>query len=183
MNEQLDVALCNKYPKIFAERHKSMQETAMCWGFEHGDGWYDIIDKLCLNIQGHIDWSRNARVSALRFNRAMARAITGDIKGLEHYYSSRSESYRNKNIEDALIKKEFRPVPDACPQVVAVQVKEKFGTLRFYIDGGDETIFGLIRMAESLSAVTCERCGNKAKTRGGSWLLTLCDEHAKALDK
>ena len=39
------------------------------------------------------------------------------------------------------------------------QVKEKFGTLRFYYQGGDDIIFGMVRMAESMSAKICEDCG------------------------
>ena len=49
MNEELDKQLCEKYPKIFKMRNASMQETCMCWGFEHGDGWFDIIDAACKN--------------------------------------------------------------------------------------------------------------------------------------
>lgn len=30
----------------------------MCWGFEHGNGWYDILDAACSNIQNHVDWKR-----------------------------------------------------------------------------------------------------------------------------
>ena len=36
-----------------------------------------------------------------------------------------------------------------CPQVVVEQVKEKFGGLRFYYQGGDEQIHGMVRMAEA----------------------------------
>ena len=63
------------------------------------------------------------------------------------------------------------------PQLVAVQVKEKFGTLRFYTEGGDEKTDGMIRMAESMSAVTCESCGNRGQLRHGGWIRTLCDQH------
>lgn len=58
MKEELDNQLCEKYPKIFKMRHGSMQETAMCFGFEHGDGWFEIIDTACRNIQHHVDWKR-----------------------------------------------------------------------------------------------------------------------------
>jgi len=44
--------------------------------------------------------------------------------------------------------------------VKAVQVKEKFGTLRFYIDGGDEEVFGMIKMAECMSRNVCEITGD-----------------------
>jgi len=63
------------------------------------------------------------------------------------------------------------------PQVVVQQVKEKFGTLRFYYQGGDEYIAGLVSMAESMSGVTCEKCGNPGTRTGGSWVKTACKEH------
>jgi hypothetical protein len=62
-------------------------------------------------------------------------------------------------------------------QVIVAQMKEKFGTLRFYYDGGDEYIRGLVSMAESLSEITCEECGKPGELRQGGWLKTLCDEH------
>jgi hypothetical protein len=60
-----------------------------------------------------------------------------------------------------------------CPQ--AVQVKEKFGGLRFYTTGGDKYIDGVISMAESMSYCICEKCGNKGKKAQTKWILTLCD--------
>ena len=47
MRKELDEKLCEKYPLIFKNRHADMTETAMCWGFECGDGWFNIIDVLC----------------------------------------------------------------------------------------------------------------------------------------
>jgi len=72
---------------------------------------------------------------------------------------------------------------ELIPQVVVTQVKEKYGTLRFYYDGGDETIDGMVRMAEAMSAITCETCGNLGKMRGRHWFYTACDEHTRAEDK
>jgi hypothetical protein len=60
-----------------------------------------------------------------------------------------------------------------------VQVKEKFGGLRFYYNGGDDYIRGLASMAESMSTSTCEECGAPGKQRGRSWIYTACDAHAK----
>ena len=53
MKRELDEALCAKYPEIFKDRHGDMRETAMCWGFDCGDGWYNIIDTLCRTIKSH----------------------------------------------------------------------------------------------------------------------------------
>jgi hypothetical protein len=58
MNDELDKRLCEKYPKIFRDRMGSMQETCMCWGFDHADGWYNLIDAACINIQSHTNQKR-----------------------------------------------------------------------------------------------------------------------------
>ena len=62
-------------------------------------------------------------------------------------------------------------------QVVVEQIKEKFGGLRFYYQGGDEQVAGMVRMAESWANVACEDCGGIGKRRAGGWVRTLCDVH------
>ena len=63
-------------------------------------------------------------------------------------------------------------------QVEATQVKEKFGTLRFYYIGGDDKIDGMIWLAEYMSSSICEECGStkNVKQRGTSYIKTLCEE-------
>lgn len=147
MRKELDDKLCEKYPEIFIQRHQSMQVTCMCWGFDVGDGWYNILDRLCANIQGHINQS---------------------IKNVKW-----ANEWNKENPDKQ------HEVPKAVGQVEATQVKEKFGTLRFYYNGGDDTIEGMVDMAESMSAVTCEDCGNPGKLVGQGWYSTRCKEHAK----
>jgi hypothetical protein len=61
--------------------------------------------------------------------------------------------------------------------VEAVQVKEKYGGLRFYISGGDDYVDGLIRFAEELSYMTCEQCGStQGVTQTKGWVYTLCNQ-------
>ena len=129
MRKELDEALCKKYPEIFRDRNGDMRTTAMCWGFECGDGWYNVIDAACAMIQ------------------------------------NREYNNRRNGIK--------------MPPVVATQVKEKYGTLRFYYTGGDDYIDGVVAMAEYMSEVTCETCGAPGKLRDSGWVRTLCDEHAK----
>jgi len=63
------------------------------------------------------------------------------------------------------------------------QVKEKFGTLRFYMNKMPQSVQApaheLIREAERRSGVTCEQCGAPGKIRNRSWVTVLCDEHAR----
>jgi hypothetical protein len=138
MNNENTKKLYERYPEIFAGANASIMESAMAWGFCHGDGWYDIIESLCRNIMGYV----NSHNSNLRYSQS-----------------------RGKRLDEKPM-----PIP------VASQVKEKFGTLRFYIDSCDPYIYGLIAMAESMSSVICEICGSKAQTRNDrGWMSTLCD--------
>jgi hypothetical protein len=59
--------------------------------------------------------------------------------------------------------------------IVATQVKEKFGTLRFYVDGGDEEVFRLIDAAEQESATICEVCGAPGTLVMKGWCSTRCE--------
>lgn len=65
------------------------------------------------------------------------------------------------------------------PQIEATQVKEKYGTLRFYYVGGDDNVQGKVSLAESISSKTCEVCGLPGKIEDGGWLVALCEKHRK----
>ena len=60
-----------------------------------------------------------------------------------------------------------------------VQVKEKFGGLRFYISHGTDEMFDAIDKAEETSYTICESCGDAGTLRREGWMQTLCDKHAK----
>lgn len=70
-------------------------------------------------------------------------------------------------------------IPDEIPQVRIEQIKEKFGGLRFYFQGGDKYIDGMVDFAESMSYNICEECGSPGKPRRTGWIRTLCDHHAQ----
>ena len=75
--------------------------------------------------------------------------------------------------------REARPVVE---QVVVAQIKEKFGGLRFYYEGGDDQISGLVRMAESWASHACEECGAPGTQGGQGWIRTLCPTHRAEAD-
>lgn len=129
MRKELDEKLCAKYPLIFADRHGDKKETLMCWGFDCGDGWYWLIDKLCAQLQWNTD----------------------------------------KNNRDG-----------EYPQVVAVQVKEKFGGLCFYVQSATREQYATISFAESLSYGICEHCGTtKNMGRTSGWIRNICEDCSK----
>jgi len=55
-------------------------------------------------------------------------------------------------------------------------MKEKYGTLRFYMSCETDEISDLIAEAEALSSQTCENCGALAKMRGTRWMEVKCDD-------
>jgi hypothetical protein len=70
-----------------------------------------------------------------------------------------------------------RIVNQNIEEVFAEQIKEKFGTLRFYYSGGDERIAGMVEFAEHMSGGICENCGLMTQHVGQvktGWIQTLC---------
>ena len=61
----------------------------------------------------------------------------------------------------------------------ASQVKEKFGTLSFYMTSATDEMWDIISEAEQKSGTICEDCGASGRRRGGGWIRTLCDTCAK----
>lgn len=106
-------------------------------------------------------------------------AKIGNWVPFDKYYDFIQTEDQRKRYMDQLLDSEGRKVPDLVPQVVAAQVKEKFGTLRFYYDGGDSVIEGMVYMAESMSGVTCEVCGAPGTTGGSGYISTKCEVHKK----
>ena len=181
MKPELDKQLCEKYPKIFKNRNASQMESCMHWGLEIGEGWYDIIDVLC-------------QAATYTYTTAiMVDEADGKRLSIAPY------SYTNITTYHFYIKP---------PQLVADQVKEKFGTLRFYHHLEYDTVLlelektgkypelkeimnrynayfdGIVHFAETLSERTCEVTGLKGEmhvTGGGvsGWYKTLNCEYAK----
>jgi hypothetical protein len=77
----------------------------------------------------------------------------------------------------SLVEDHITRLPDEIrSHVQCAQVKEKFGTLRFYMTETTPYINGAIEMAEMMSGDICETCGEKGKRRGGGYILTQCNK-------
>ena len=161
MRRELDEALCTKYPQIFKDRNGNPRDTLMCFGFECGDGWYGIIDTLC-------------------------GLMTSEYRQLKDSYEYAKECLDNggtfpwgKPVTAEEVEEKRLAMEEAEKKIpVAVQVKEKFGGLRFYVGGATDKSHNYITFAESMSYRTCEVCGSPGKTYTNGWHKTLCDIHA-----
>ena len=162
MRRELDEALCSKYPLIFKDRNADMRTTAMCWGLECGDGWYNIIDILCGKLCS--EWlGAKSRYDFIK-----------DKVGKKTYGGSGDIITQGEiDLRKQIMEEEALKVP------VAVQVKEKFGGLRFYVQAATDKHYQYISFAESMSYRTCEECGAPGKTYTDGWHTTLCDIHAE----
>ncbi len=73
---------------------------------------------------------------------------------------------------------------ESWPNVV--QIKEKFGGLRFYFDEKVEIgrVNELVTLAEQRSMEICDTCGQPGELRKDrSWMRTLCDKCAAPEDQ
>lgn len=122
MNKRLQYALVDSFPNLYQGTHRPVMESNMAFGFEVGDGWFNIL------------WE-----------------LSGILEPLG---------------------------------VVASQVKEKYGTLRFYCEGATDEGWVAIDRAEERSKTECEVCGAAAELRTtcssyAGWLYVSCDRHER----
>jgi hypothetical protein len=100
--------------------------------------------------------------------------LMGDVNRLK----DRIQSVYYKDEERDAMRLELAEAEKNIP--VVMQVKEKFGGLRFYVHGATEKQFDYIYFAEHLSYKVCEDCGTMKDVMSYdiSWIRTLCPEHA-----
>lgn len=127
LSPELERRLVEKYPKLFGDYGAPPDKSLLAFGFECGDGWFDLLDTLC------------------------------------------TQPTRLKPAGE-----EDDPLP-----LTVLQVKEKYGTLRFYLGACTDEALALVDFAEAMSARICEACGNRGRTCGTTWLKTLCDSCAR----
>jgi hypothetical protein len=116
MNQENTRKLNERFP--FLTSSGNMNQDLMMFGFECGDGWFQLIWDLC------------------------------------------------EKIEKEGISPHFR----------AMQVKEKFGSLRFYVNIASDEVLNAIDEAEKKSETICELCGEPGRIRNGSWLKCRCEK-------
>ena len=61
----------------------AMQNTAMVFGFQHNDGWYELVNTLCVVIQNIID---NAKLNNTEYVDNLAVSTVKEKYGTLHFY-------------------------------------------------------------------------------------------------
>lgn len=162
MNDELTKYLVEKYPKILKQSDVNKDHCYGLFGIECSDGWFLHLDRMFNSIQSMIDFSESNYENLQRhYNK-----LPWYKKLMSLYKRSRYHYFRNNQT----------PIP----QVTALQIKEKFGTLRFYYTGGDERITPIVDFYESYTQYICEDCGSTVDVGSTSgWIRNVCQKHAK----
>lgn len=124
MKEEIQELLYEGHPKIFKDKDLPRAESCMARGIETEDGWSELIDRLCFELQS-------------------------------------------------------KTILNSYPQVVAEQVKQRFGRLNFLFrieetedskkkkrPRAEDYIRGMVHFAESMSEMICEKCGANGQSYG-----------------
>lgn len=104
MNDILTEQMYAEFPDLYRGRTRPPRDSAMCWGFECGDGWYQILYDL------------------------------------------------SKELTDYML--QHPPL-----RLEVMQVKSKFGNLRFHLDYSDLVTEEIISRARDRSDLVCEVTG------------------------
>ena len=56
-----------------------------------------------------------------------------------------------------------------------MQIKEKYGTLHFYVASASREIYSIINKYEDISFSTCICCGEPAKYITSGWISPFCE--------
>lgn len=140
-----------------AKHHPALFQKAGDFELSIGDGWFDIVDVLC----GLLSYDVEHEQSKLKY--AMENPNAKFVVPISE-------------IEEKLVEA-IEKMPTLS------QIKEKFGTMRFYVDGGTPEMHNYITFAEAMTSRTCEVCGAPGKSRSGEWIRVLCDKHKREQDE
>jgi hypothetical protein len=82
----------------------------------------------------------------------------------------------------SLLEKLLEDLSKLSVEISVLQIKEKFGGLRFYyhaLGADNDEAVALVEEAESKSVNLCVVCGKPGTMRYGGWISPYCDEHYK----
>jgi hypothetical protein len=168
MNRKLDEELCRIAPRLFDDRYADMRSTALCWGFECGSGWHEILKDAATRLEPLIVAYIKAHPEERNpFPWLMAWDWRCVKWSLLHPFSE-----IRSLVEWLAVELGLKSLQPWWPR--ASQIKEKYGTLRFYMTSATNEMYAITDEAERRSAKTCEKCGQPGKLRGQGWLYTRC---------
>jgi len=197
--------LIERYPSLFPKDEQGNPIQPSC-GIWCPVGWENLVDDLCKALSSYCcmqkvykEKYKAVRIAKQWFYKKIFTKVFNPIYNKFDPYKKQTilstaaqrAKFEEKNkfkmgIWNFLykVRKIFYPYYkwDITPvsPVTIDQIKEKFGELRFYYDGGDTKVVGMVSFAEFLSATICQNTGNRGSLcKRGSWYSTLSPEEAE----
>jgi len=197
-----DEYLIKQYPTLFPKDEQGNPIQPSC-GIWCPDGWQNLVDDLCRALEAYCCMQQvyTEKYKAVRiakewfYKKIFSKIFIYNRFNPYNKQISLTAEQRAKFQEDnkfkftvwnffIKIRKIFYPYYkwdiSPVPPVTIAQIKEKFGQLRFYYDGGDTKVAGMVSFAEFLSSTICQNTGNRGSLcKRGSWYSTLSPEEAE----
>ena len=193
--------LISKFPNLFPKDAEGHTESPECdlWC---PNGWESLVETLCSSINHHVENNQTwipkhdkyyavcSWIYRTLFIHEILLYVSRAIDPVVYppsgcLPSSKADELRKASpILTWLVRRAWklnsflRPTrrftKKTIPPVTILQVKEKFGGLRFYYSGGDGRIEGMVSFAEQLSYKICEETGERGyECSKNGWLRTL----------
>lgn len=181
--EDFEQILFKKYPNLFPtnEDGELLPQIQRCWN-DCPKGWEQLVDNLfgCIN-----DYVCNTSRYVNDPSKKHIDFLINIFRKIDKFLDKIGFNLRNKKLYNRLfcfLRSKGQFIKQTPPTVTVAQYKEKFGTLRIYIDGRDDEVEGMIRFAEYLSTKTCQDTGKPGDLcKRGMWYSTLSPAKAKKL--
>ena len=196
--------LMRKYPDLWPRDADGNLRESDC-GAGVPAGWESLVDNLCgaINqyLKNHVNYVER-RPLWFKFKNVLYKKLIVPIGNVVHillqpsefkmsiYIGTRTYNTSLQAKANAFFRR-FQPHHKfnkyLVEKITVAQIKQKFGSLRFYYDGnGDDTICGMVKLAEYISSHTCEITGNagsihKSGDGYSSWYRALSETKAKEM--
>lgn len=198
--------LMKEFPSLFNKDDAGELVSPDC-GISCPEGWQPLVKTLCAAIVSHCENKRYQKTRKIHklfcfwayrslfvpiYNRVWRLVDPKSCYPKKNFWTVsqlneiKSEHPIRTKLRNKLQKFNSSIIPNIYEEAPKVevkvsQVKQKF-SLRFYVDGADDYIYGMINFAEHLSLTICEETGESGSPciRGG-WMRTLSEEKMKSL--
>lgn len=168
MSPELEQKLKEKYPILFKDTEKSVQQSCMAFGCEHGDGWYKILDELCeyitkLSKQQDLLKLKKEFHTKENYGFLYLQRPTITFSQVKEKFGMLRIYWHSNMIENW---------EEVCSKVL--QDDREKAVNKYY-----DEVQHAVDYVEFLSSKVCEMCGETGTLETKGWMSTTCNTHKK----
>lgn len=83
LREKFTKKMYKECPNLYRDLYGSPRETCMCWGFEVGQGWYPLLEKMSHELEKEIKW---LKIEAMAASNNQTRCARCGIEKGNHWF-------------------------------------------------------------------------------------------------